>query len=115
MPAIIVELDLETRAGNSAFNPGGASQEDNSLEFLHRNEVSLGVGPAGRGHAGGAAYPHPGTAAAYFWSHSPAGANPERNNRRVFRSFQDFPADCGLCRAVITDKVKFYPASTLAG
>ena len=32
MPAIIVELDLETRAGNSAFNPGGASQEDNSLE-----------------------------------------------------------------------------------
>lgn len=31
-PTIVVELDLETRAGNSAFNPGGAAEDGSGLE-----------------------------------------------------------------------------------
>lgn len=32
VPTILVELDLETRAGNSAFNPGGNAAENSELE-----------------------------------------------------------------------------------
>ncbi len=39
LPAILIELDLETRAGNSVYNPGCAgcasAQEDSSLESFN--------------------------------------------------------------------------------